>query len=229
MATKKANTAGRLERKIKPQRASDRAALPIDCAKHALRDLMTEQCRIPGGFATYYEGTRAQFIEAGFPERTLPGPNGRRTKLRLSPGLSSYQAEADAWLTPADHGLELEIHWSAHGPGGCAHPALTEIARMAMISVAFWSRSSEMMCREVPTERLLERETDYRLSPSRRFEYTPAFASELLDFSLSIKDKITRGELTAIRSTPTIRIEPDTGSLDAERGARALLARVSRT
>lgn len=213
----------------KSTRASERVALAIDCSKPALRNLMTEQCRIPSGFATFYEGTRAQFVDAGFPERGLPSPKGRRTKLRLAPGGSCYQSEADAWLTPEGDNVELEIHWTHDGPGGCAHPALTEIARMALIGFSYWTRSPEWQSNEVPTEKLLEHETDYDLSPDRRFEYTPGFAQELVTFALGLRGKITRGEIMAIRPKTQVAREPDTASLDAERMARSLIASAQAT
>mgnify|MGYP003393966641 CR=1 FL=1 len=215
------------ERKI--TRASERVALAIDCSKSALRNLMTEQCRTPSGFATFYEDTRAQFVDAGFTERSLPSPKGRRTKFRLAPGGSCYQSEADAWLTPDGDHIELEIHWIHSGPGGCAHPALTEIARMALIGFSYWTHSAEWQSNEVPTEKLLKHETDYHLDAGQRFEYTPAFARELTTFGLSFKGAITRGEIMAIRPKPNVEKEPDTTSLDAERMARSLIAHAKAT
>jgi hypothetical protein len=161
-------------------RASERLPLPIDCSKNELRNLMTEQCRIRGGFATYYAGSREDFIAAGLPERSLPAPKSRRTKLRIALGWHCCQAEADAWLTPNGATLELEIHWDPSGPGGCGHPALVEMARMMIIDLAYWT-GPQYPSLEVPVDRLLNSkgEVDYTMPAHKRLQYTAAFRDRL--------------------------------------------------
>ena len=223
MATKKATTA-------KGLRASARLPLSIDCSKQALRNLMTEQCRIPGGFATFYTGTRTQFMAAGFPEKALPAE--RRTKLRLAPGGACYQPDAegvDAWFDPSDRALELEIHWSPKGPGGCCHPALREMGRIATIAARAWVVPSDWQSLEAPIERLLDNPdlaTDYRMAPDLRFQYTKAFKTQVEYLVDCLLTELQSGEIMPLASAaaPAMEEAPELASLDAERIARSAIA-----
>ncbi|NUZ06752.1 hypothetical protein [Piscinibacter koreensis] len=211
-----------------PDRASANQPLEIDCAALALRKLMTEQCRMPDGIATYYSGTRAQFMAAGFPERSLPTPKGRRTKLRLAPGGSAYQPQADAWISPDEDGnIELEIHWSGN-LGNCGHLALTEIARTASRAVAGWALPRGWNSKEVPTDRLFdypEIVKNYGLPRDRRFKYTPEFLRQLHNLAHTVFLTICAGEVLPIEAAPAVPMEvPEADTLGAERLARALIA-----
>lgn len=193
---------------------------------------MTEQCRIPTGFATYYFGTHQQFLNAGFPESALPKPTGKRTKLTIGLGVSCcYQSEADAWFTPSNGNLELEIHWNSSGPGGCGHPALVEAARMMICALSFWTEPREWKSDEFPVEHLLEIErSDYKMAPELRWKMTPAFRRELTLLHDTIYHTIRRGEMLPLAAKPAAVVHEDAGDgLAAERLARSLIETAKRT
>jgi len=184
-------------------RASDRQPVAIDASSNELRALMTEQCRRPeGGFATYYFGSYEQFMSIGLPERVLAC--GKSThSFRLAPGghATSSNQEVDAFLRRRgdDGRLELEIHWSDSGPRQCGHPAITEIARMALCGMGYWTQSAEWNSPEVPTAKLIESElTSYDLSPDRHFNWTPQSKSRLLHLRNWLWEEIMRCELVEV-------------------------------
>jgi hypothetical protein len=209
-------------------KASDRLPLAIDCSNDKLRNLMTEQCRIAGGFATYYTGTREQFATSGFPERCLTP--ARRTKLRIAPGGDCFDAEVDAWITPGAPRMELEIHWSEEGPHGCGHPVLTEISRLTLCTAGKWFEPEDYRSREVPIGRLLEVASrglsDYSLPPERRFQYTAEFKRRLVDLKHWLYSEIRKGEVMPMEAEPAAPVAepPEEASLDVERLARSAIA-----
>lgn len=215
--------------KASTDRASARLPIALECSRRALRDLMTEQCRRPGGFATYYSGTAAQFAAAGLPERVLTV--ARRTKLRVAPGGDAYDREVDAWLTPGAPRMELEIHWSDRGPGGCCHPALGESARLTLMTAGSWFEPEDWKSREAPIGRLLQAAADgvgdYRLSPDRRFQYTPEFKRTLMNMKNWLYEEIRRGEILPLDVQPVAlqTAADEVPGLDIERMVSATIRR----
>lgn len=201
--------------KAQGQRASQVQPISIDASAATLRNLMTEQCKIPTGFATFYEGTASQFGAAGFPVEAIPSDDVDRP-LQIDPGGHAYESQVEAWFRRKGAVVELEIHWGMDGPGGCGHPALTEIARMTLVDLSFWTESYGLnSIGEVPTDRLLAcgRATDYSLSPDKRFRFTPDFYRALQNMKSMAYTMIRRGEVIPIEPAAQQEESPAGGNV----------------
>lgn len=155
------------------RRASEREGIAVDLTAPGMRDLMTEQSIVKGGWATFYTGTAAQFSALGIPVSSLP-PAGKRRRLQVSGMPASIESKGAAF--------ELTLHWGMSHPArkDAAHPALCELSRMLHIAICYWSETGERddlnrRTDEVPTAKLIAcpQAVDYRLPPARRFRFGP--------------------------------------------------------
>lgn len=221
MAAKKRSTA---RKQARPARASEREGFKLDVKSAALRDLMTEQSKMPFGYATYYSGTQAELTKAGIPEYLFPR-HDRRVAFRVN--------EQDAFIQRKGSAHELTLHWDHNGPRhyGASHPALAEIARMVWISIYYWLEIGPLdKTNEVPTQKLIncERAEDYRLPPSKRFKFSNGFRESLFGLTSELHREILNAEIMPLEP-PKVPYE-DSGdenivSLDQ---ARDTLQRISK-
>lgn len=135
---------------------------------------MTEQSRVGRGdvgWATFYLGTGPELVAAGIPAYVLPRDN-KRHKLRINARETIIQKKGDRF--------ELMLTWDYNGPWyySATHPALSELARMILIAVSYWTETGErdkhyLPTDEVPTKKLLEYQSavDYRLPAHKRFRF----------------------------------------------------------
>ena len=208
-------------------RASERQhpGIKLDAKAPALRDLMTEQSRVRRGdigWATFYSGSAADLVKAGLPPAVLP-TDGKRHKLRIN--------ARDAFIQKNGGRFELTLTWDGRGPWyySATHPALSELARMILISVCYWQNTCELdRTDEVPTKKLLscERAVDYRLPGSRRFRFGPGTQDRISSLAQQIYHELHNSEIFPLVEG----VAPD-DAFDADvvdvSGARRTLERIA--
>lgn len=181
-----------------PRSAAERGGFKMDVKAAALRDLMTEQSKQDGRWATFYTGTGVELAKAGFPEHRLPRDK-KQMKLRINGN--------DAYIQRIDGAFELTLTWDYRGPWylSAEHPALSEIARMLLIDMSNWTGrwNSETREVEVPIDRLVSdgRAVDYRLPASKRFKFGPDFHAEMFNLTGQLYNAIKQAEIMPLEDT----------------------------
>jgi hypothetical protein len=176
--------------------------MKLDMSAAALRDLMTEQCKTPTGWATYYTGTRAEMLAAGIPENLL-GSQSAPVEFRANGQECAIGCEGTNY--------ELTIHWHDKSPWyhSAGHPALAEIGRMCRINNRSWLTDPiglrEDDKAEVNVERLCDdpMACDYRLPRYKRFALNPEIRQKLFVIENELAYLWNSAEIFAIDTTPT--------------------------
>lgn len=210
-----------------PMRVSEREGIKLEVSTlsargRELRDLMTEQSRRDGGWATYYTGTQAQFVKAGIPEY-LFAAHGKTVRFRAN--------SQDAFLQRKGSFYDLTLHWDNSGPWyfSAEHPALHELARMVHIDVGWWIGRDD----EVPVQNLLddERAVDYRLPRTKRFRYAKGERRRLSNLLGELYHAIKNTEILPLDVAP-VQYEDPGDSVDqieaAQHATQAVIARLTK-
>lgn len=124
----------------RPRRASQRRVVTMNLAERSLRHLMIEQSRDDGNYITVYRGSRAALMAAGVPEAAFLADDGTEFQLRTENACCTGSTEQlRGSMRSTVDGYELEVCWGRIKPyQQCAHPAITELARMLLKSVMAW-------------------------------------------------------------------------------------------
>ena len=220
----KAKHTKRRTKKAVPVRASERGGFSLNVKAAALRDLMTEQSRTPGGYATYYSGTQTELINAGIPEYLFP-KNDNRARIHITNHAGYHQ---DGCIQRKGQIYELTLRWDGNGPWyfSAEHPALSEIARMIHINAHSWIETDDFQSNEVPTQKLLEcnAATDYRLPAHKRFKFGPGFRRAMFSYIDQIHHAIKCAEIMPIEQLKAQYDEPKNGNVVNFNKARATFA-----
>lgn len=221
MAATKRSTA---RKQARPARASEREGFKLDVKSAALRDMMTEQSRMPFGYATYYSGSQAELTKAGIPEYLFPR-HDRRVAFRVN--------EQDAFIQRKGSTHELTLHWDHNGPWyyDASHPALAEIARMVWISIYRWLEIGPLdKTNEVPTQKLINCEgaVDYRLPPSKRFKFSNGFHASLFDLTSELRRRIMNAEIMPLDPPKVPYEDPGDENIVNFDRARAVLQKIGK-
>lgn len=176
----------------------------IDAAHSALKGLMTEQRRTGGGYATVYQGTRREFLEAGVPENAF----ALVIEIQLTNVCCTGDREVvSGSMREVDGIFELEIQWGHMRPYiQGAHPAITELARMMLIDLMRWTENYVAPDMEQPFAVLAadRRATDFKpCDDARKFKVTPQFHKVLREAAGNIYQLVhTHGEIMLAEPTP---------------------------
>jgi len=175
----------------RPRRASQRitSTISIDLHERSLRDLMIEQCKDGDDFITVYRGSHAQLLKAGVPQAAFPAGADTVAQFKFhSAGACSTGSQEimSASMRSTDAGFELEVEWGTIMPYSCAHPAISELARMLLIDLHYWTDDINTIGGPpnlaYPIEAVIdsERATDYKPRPGTpRVQLTPEFHKSL--------------------------------------------------
>lgn len=182
-------------------RVSERQGIALEVSRleaqgRALGNLMTEACRTPDGWATYYCGTRVELCSAGVPEY-LFAAHKRPVKFRANGHPASLQRRGS-------NQFELTLHWDHNGPWyhSAEHPALAELARMIHIAISYWM--GDLTDPEVETRKLLacDDATDYRLPAGKCFRFTDEFKMRINSLQSQIYHAIKTAEILPMQAAP---------------------------